>query len=323
MPTQIEEFQDTIEAREELIPWLIATDQEPLTKDQWHRRLAHWWDENPFRDLAPRRGWTLRHQGKIVGFMALIPACYAVEGRPIPSYHASTWRVDEPHRNQSLPMLMKLRPVCASSVVCDTTPIPEVQALLNRFNWVSCPSIQRHFAALGMPGQILRRGSWPVLSSHLRLTRDPSEVRLISSPFSAPTGIEKWITPEYLRWFAAGPMRRHEFVGAIDSAGCLSSYLFLTPKRVRGVPAWMEIDHFTTHCTSHELHGLVGELVRQPSLLGSERLMSLASFPGDSTWDETPALHRRTEYVRHFFSIPEAHRSLPKRTVLAEGDWGL
>lgn len=323
MPTQIAEFQDSAEARAELITWLMATDEEFLTQAQWQARLAHWWDENPFTESAPKQGWTLRHQGKIVGFMALIAARYAIKGRPQPAYLASTWRVDEPHRNQSLPMLMKLRPIWANTLICDTTPIPEVQALLKRFHWVGCPNIQRHFVALGMPGKILRRGNWPQLSSEVRLTRDPNEVRAISCPFANSAGIEKWITPEYLRWFVKGPMRRHEFVGAIDSQGCLSSYLFLTPKRIRGVPAWMESDHFTTRDTLEELHALVGDLVRQPGLVGSERLLSLASFPGDSTWDQIPALHRRTEYLRHFFYIPEEYRSLPKRTVIAEGDWGL
>ena len=321
--TQIDDFQDTAEAREELIPWLMATDQEPLTSTQWKQRLAHWWDENPFADMAPRRGWTLRHEGRIVGFMALIPTCYAIEGRATPSYIASTWRVDEPHRNRSLPMLMKLRPISATTLISDTTAIPGVQLLLKRSNWISCPNIQRHFVAMGMPGRILQRSIWPELSPGVSLTRDPRDVFSVSSPCSSSAGIEKWITPDYLRWFAAGPMRRHEFVGAIDSSGCLTSYLFLTPKRVRGIPAWMEIDHFTTHPTSKELHALVGALVREPTLLGSERLLSLAAFPGDTTWDDTPTLHRRTEYVWHFFSIPEAYRSLAKRTVMAEGDLGL
>jgi hypothetical protein len=321
--TQIEDFQDTAEAREELIPWLMDSDQEPLTHTQWKQRLAHWWDENPFADMAPRRGWTLRHQGRIVGFMALIPTCYAIEGRAAPSYIASTWRVDEPHRNRSLPMLMKLRPISATTLISDTTAIPDVQLLLKRSNWISCPNIQRHFVAMGMPGRILQRRSWPELSPGVFLTRDPRDVFSVSSPCSSSTGIEKWITPDYLRWFAAGTMRRHEFVGAIDSSGCLTSYLFLTPKRVRGIPAWMEIDHFTTHRTPQELHALVGALVREPTLLGRERLLSLAAFPGDTTWDDTPSLHQRREHVWHFFSIPEAYRSLAKRTVMAEGDLGL
>jgi hypothetical protein len=118
-------------------------------------------------------------------------------------------------------------------------------------------------------------------------------------------------------------MRRHEFLGVLDEAGCLTSYLFLTPKNIRGIPAWMEIDHFTVSHSFTELHALVGELVRRPSLLGSERLLSLASFPGDVSWDEAPTLHHREEQVTHHFSIPEPLKVLPKHSVLSEGDWGL
>jgi hypothetical protein len=109
--------------------------------------------------MAPRRGWTLRHEGKIVGFMALIPACYAFEGRATPSYIASTWRVDEPHRNRSLPMLMKLRPISATTLISDTTPIPEVQLLLKRSNWDQLPDPPEAFCGLGH--------AWPDSSEEL------------------------------------------------------------------------------------------------------------------------------------------------------------
>jgi hypothetical protein len=34
-------------------------------------------------------------------------------------------------------------------------------------------------------------------------------------------------------------------------------------------------------------------------------------------------LHQRLEQVCHCFGIPGTLKELPKRTVLAEGDWGL
>jgi hypothetical protein len=120
-------------------------------------------------------------------------------------------------------------------------------------------------------------------------------------------------------------MRRHEFIGVIDSAGCLSSYLFVTPKSARGIPGWMEIDHFTTTGSHEELYALVGALVRQPGLLGSaRRILSLSSFAGDFTWDDAPLLGFSGKKKSATTSrIPSALKPLSKRTVLAEGDWGL
>ncbi|MDZ4401624.1 hypothetical protein [Prosthecobacter sp.] len=324
MPTcQIEEYQDSQQARAELIPWLIASDPQPLSIEIWQRRLSHWWDQNPFASLRAERGWLLRHEDKIGGFLGLIPTCYAVNGRPVPAFIASTWRVDEAHRNASLPMLMKFRRMAAETLTADTTPTPKVQALLQRSGWSCLTDIQRRFVPLGLIQKILQHRSWPLLPSGRRISRDPSEVQRIAASCMSSAGIEKWITPEYLRWFAASPMRRHEFIGVIDASDCLSSYIFITPKRIRGLPAWMEIDHFSVSSDSEELHALVGEIVRNPSLLGNERLLSLAAFPGDTSWDVTPVLHQRTEHVCHCFAIPEALETLPKRTVLAEGDWGL
>lgn len=320
---QIEEYHDTPQARDELVPWLVRTDAQALTAETWRRRLSHWWDENPFSNLCTERGWLLRHEREVAGFMGLIPACYAVNGEPTPAFIASTWRVDEKHRNASLPMLMKLKRLAGSRIIADTTPTPAVKELLQRSGWSCLTDIHRRFVPLGLLSRLLASPAWPSLPSRRLVIRDPALVREIGTPSSSSTGVQKWITPDYLRWFAASPMRKHEFIGVIDDAGCLSSYLFLASKRVRGIPAWMEIDHFTTDSKNDELHALVGEIVRRPAQFGNKRLLSLASFPDDRTWEGCPALHERTEHVCHCFAIPGHLQSLAKQTVLAEGDWGL
>ncbi|MBE7494162.1 MAG: hypothetical protein HS117_04415 [Verrucomicrobiaceae bacterium] len=319
---QIDEYHDSQLLREELVAWSANDVIWPLPASMWERRLRHWWDENPFAAISPLRGWIMRHEGRVTGFMALIPACYAVQGECRAAYAASTWRVDEAHRNASLSMLMKMRRLAATTLLVDTTPTPDVQVMLQKSGWTPATSITRRFVPLGLAG-LPWRGKWPRLSAGQKITRDPAEVRFIAASFQKPDRIEKWVTLEYLRWFAASPMRRHEFIGAIDSVGCLTSYLFVTPKAIRGIPGWMEIDHFTTRGDSSELHALVGEIARDPALLGREHLLSLASFPGDSSWDTAPVLHRREEQVTHHFSIPAALKTISKHSVLAEGDWGL
>lgn len=319
---QIEAFQDTPAAREELASWLARHAPDTLDASRWRQRLAYWWEENPFAALSTERGWVMRHEGRLAGFMALIPAAYAVRGVLTPACIASTWCVEEAHRNASLPMLMKLRRLAATTLMADTTPTAEVQVMLQKSGWTPATDITRRFVPLGLLG-LPWRARWPRLAQGRKITRDPGEVKSIAASFQRADRIEKWITPEYLRWFAASPQRRHAFLGVIDAAGCLTSYLFVTPKSIRGIPAWMEIDHFTTGEDFSELHALVGELVRNPALLGRERLLSLASFPGDAAWDIAPVLHQRPEHVTHHFAIPETFKTLPKHSVLAEGDWGL
>ena len=319
---QIDAYQDSPAAREELAGWLAQHAPDRLDAAGWLHRLAHWWEANPFATLSTDRGWVMRHEGRLAGFMALIPTGYAVRSVLTPACIASTWCVEEAHRNASLPMLMKLRRLAATTLMADTTPTPDVQVMLQKSGWTPAIDITRRFVPLGLFG-LPWRFRWPQLPSGKKITRDPAEVQSMAASHSSANRIEKWITPEYLRWFAASPHRRHEFIGVIDTAGRLTSYLIVTPKTIRGIPAWMEIDHFTTGDDFSELHALVGEVVRNPDMLGRERLLSLASFPGDATWDSTPVLHHRPEQMAHHFSIPEAFKSLPKHSVLAEGDWGL
>jgi hypothetical protein len=319
---QIEEYHDSATARDELVPWLIASDAEPVGQALWRQRLAHWWDANPFAPLAPSRGWVLRHEGNIVGFMGLIPAGYAAGGEFNIAYIASTWRVDEAHRNASLPMLIKLRRLAASTLMADTSPTLDVQLMLQKCGWLPATSLTRHFLPFGFFSMFWAK-KWPQLPAGKRFTRDPAEVRTTAASFQRADRIEKWITPEYLSWLIAAPKRRHEFFGVLDEAGCLTSYLILTRETVRGVPTWVENDHFTVSSSTTELYALVGELVRNPSLLGSEPALSLTSFPGDRTWDDAPCPLRREARVTHHFSIPESLKLLPKHSVLAEGDLGL
>lgn len=320
---QIDDYQDSHEARTELIAWLVNTDAHGLTPEVWARRLEHWWDENPFAQACPARGWVLRYEGAVVGFMGLIPASYVVDGQSCAAYMASTWRVDERHRNASLPMFMKLKRLGMQHLLVDTTPTPEVQLLMQRSGWTACREVRKHFLALGRPGQLLHGRRLPRLAPELRVTCDLRQVTSMAAGETRGRGIEKWVTLEYLRWFVASPMREHVFVGVLDPAGSLSSYLVLTPTHVRGVPAWMAVDHWTCRETPDELHGLVARLLHADLLPSWRLLLSLAAFPGDESWRGMPTLHERTEDLCHYFLLPEALKQRPKRTVLAEGDWGL
>lgn len=320
---QIDDYQDDERARAELISWLVTTDTHGLDENVWRRRLAHWWDENPFSPLCPRRGWRLRNEGRLVGFMGLIPVCYAVEGKSTAAYMASTWRVDEAHRNASLPMFMRLRKLGARHLVVDSTPTPEVQELMRRCGWTACCAVRKHFLAVGWPGKVLHGSRLPSLPAELRLISDPGNVKSVARGCGSPDGVEKWVTPESVRWFVDSPMREHVFVGVVDAEGCLSSHLVLTPTRVKSVPAWLAVDHFTTRPTHDELHGLVGALVRGGVLPGGRALLSLGAFPGDAAWDGLPCLYSRDEQVCHYFLMPKPLEGQRKLTVLAEGDWGL
>ena len=141
---------------------------------------------------------------------------------------------------------------------------------------------------------------------------DLAEVKCVHSPFASSSGIERWITPEYLRWYARSVTREHVFAGVIDSNGCLSSYVFITPS---SLGSWTEVDHFST-TGREELYALI-------AALRGKWWMKLHAFPGDDTWNGIGATCQRAIQVCHHFILPATMQKMPRRTVLAEGDWGL
>jgi len=330
MAAQLEPFQDSISARAELVPFLTEQFQgEGACSDgQWMRRMAYWWDDNPFAQAHPCRGWVLRDTGRVVGYLGVIPTLYEdAEGKPVPALIATTWAVVEEHRNAALPMGMMLHRQGRNALLVDTTPSPEVQQLLQRWGWQSRPQIRRSLVLRGVLGRWLARlmdATLPDLPAKCQLVTDVSLIQKIHLARPGKS-VQKHITPEYLRWYAASPMREHYFVGVVDAEGALTSYVMLTPKPIKGIPTWKVMDWFTTLETSAELAAIIGSIAKHCPV-GRGRfwpLISVASFLPDDPWQAVPEIYTRNERVSHHYWLPQAMDGQVIRPVMAEGDWGL
>lgn len=323
MPARLEPYQDSPAARAELAGFLAR--QFPVsgtcTEPEWQRRFAHWWDENPFAHAHPGRGWVL-HQGREwVGYLGVIPALYdGPTGLPVPALMATSWVVAEGHRHAALPMGLALQRQGKDTLLVDTTPSLEVQRLLDRWGWLPTKQVRRSFIV-----RVARlHSAADRLGAGLHITGDLSRVESVN-PARPRSCLQKHITPDYLRWYAAAPARRHSFLGIVDREGVLSSCLMITPGTVKRLPAWQVVDWFTCRENSHELQALVRWLMRHsPCAHGGWRpLISLAAFPPFDTWQGLPLLHQRAERINHYHFLPPGLRGVEMRHVLAEGDWGL
>ncbi|MBL9133132.1 MAG: hypothetical protein JNG86_18120 [Verrucomicrobiaceae bacterium] len=330
MPAQIELFQDSPAARAELVPFLREQFQGEGACDeaQWLRRLAFWWDLNPFADAHPCRGWLLRDDGRIVGYLGVIPTLYEDgAGNPVPALIATSWAVAESCRHAALPMGMMFQRLGRDLVMVDTTPSPEVQKLLDRWGWVPHKEVRRSLIVRGAAGGMLARVMGfepPCLAAGRRIVTDAALVSSVC-PARPRSCIQKHITPAYLRWYLQSPMREHHFAGVVDAAGMLTSCLMLTPRKLRGVPMWKVVDWFTTESTHDELHALVTWCMHQtPAKRGAWwPFVSLLSFPGEDAWNGLPLAYTRDEFLSHYHWLPAALKGTPVRPVMAEGDWGL
>jgi|GEM_PF-540388 hypothetical protein len=330
MSAKLEPFHDSPSARAELVPFFMRQFQGEgsCSEEQWLKRLSHWWDTNPFAQAHPCRGWCLRDEGRLVGYLGTIPTLYEdAQGQPIPALIATSWAVEEGHRHAALPMGLMFQRQGRGLMLVDTTPSPEVQQLLIRWGWVPRTHVRRSLVVRGASAAMFAswmNASLSKLGEGLEITTDVSLIKSVAP--SRPGGcVQKHITPEYLRWYVASPMREHHFVGVVDREGVLSSYVILIAKPVGGMPTWKVMDWFTTHDTTRELLAIIGWLMNHsPAVHGNWwPFISLAAFLPDDPWQGAPQVYEKEEKISHFCWLPPALKDQPLRQVMAEGDWGL
>lgn len=286
--------------------------------------MRFWWDENPAAAADLEHGRWVHADRQLVGFGGSIPILYAWQGAPLITFAATTLCVHPAFPRAAALMFLKQRAVAEHHPIIHTTPNPRVQEALLSLGARAETTITRHFFAAGAASWLRGHGYWPSLPADKRLVTSPQEIHSLKQAYRHKDHLEKWITPEYLRWFCSSPMRSHHLVGAVDARNTLSSYLLVTPRQIKGLRNWDVIETFTTEEDDSELLALIGALVKDPALLpGGAAVVTGAAFADDRTWDRAPALLRRRQQVCHFFLLPEPLRNVSKHTVMAEGDLGL
>lgn len=316
-------YPDTPTARAELVEFLTQQ-LPPENGPGWEQRLRFWWDENPAAAVNPERGRWVHSEGRLLAYGGSIPALHTWQERICQTVYATTFCVDGQFPKAAAMVFLQQREVAEQRMIIHTTPSPRVQTALLKLGARAEQTVTRHFFPAGLASRLHGRSWWPSLPADKRVVTDPAEVTAIARPYQRADRIEKWITPEYLRWFCSAPTREHHFLGLVDAAGVLSTYLLATPRLVRGLRGWDVLESFTAQEDRSELYALIGLLVKEPGILpGGAVLVTAAAFPDDLTWDPPPALLCRNQQVCHFFFFPEALREAAKHTIMAEGDLGL
>ncbi len=328
----VQSYEDSAEGRTLLADFLGRAFGSAGDSVDWCRRFEQWWDLNPAGDLCHEKGWVLkaRESGEIVGFLGLIPLCYAVDGKPVPAVVPTTWVVEPAFREASMMLGRKLQEFEGRTLIVSTTGRRDFRDRLVRRGWVLSGAAIRQFLPCGRWARFLIGESLPLREGR-RITSEVDDVRSVAESCQSGRGIEKWITPDYLRWYRQSPAREHRFAGVIDSDGRLTSFLMLAPAPVWGVlRAWSVVDWFTTEPGYGELRRLLSAVAESPEKAGlceasglSPFFLKLTSMVDDEVWSGVRGLLRAPVSLNHFHRAPESLRFLPKRCVLAEGDLGL
>jgi hypothetical protein len=127
----------------------LAGFEESETPKMWLKKFKLWWDNNPAFTPETQRGWLLRTNDGIVGFIGNVPTRFQLHGRQVVICNATTWRVLPEFRNQSLTLLFKLINAAKGSILFVTTANDNTSQILNafRFQVVSRPGDDLNYKA--------------------------------------------------------------------------------------------------------------------------------------------------------------------------------
>lgn len=107
--------------------------------DHWRNRIAYWWDLNPACSDQVDRGWLIKNEGEIVGFLGNVPTNLQINGALTTVYNGTTWWVLPEFRGRSLELFMRLIAASKGSVHFNTTATERVRTILERLKFERLP----------------------------------------------------------------------------------------------------------------------------------------------------------------------------------------
>lgn len=145
--------------------------------DFWVERLRFWWDRNPAFDGRSHRGWVLRDDRRLTGFIGIVPTAFQLAGEETVVFSATTWRVIVDARAQSLRLLERQLRAARDSVLFATTSRTTTLAVRKAFGFQPLPrrvagqsvvvldgtKVLRHRLGARLTSRALTRGLAPVL----------------------------------------------------------------------------------------------------------------------------------------------------------------
>lgn len=127
-----------------LAQFLADFQDDGFDQSVWNRRLTWWWDENPAIPRENERGWVLRSDGEIVGFLGNVPTLLQVLGQATRVHSTTTWRVAHQYRSLSMKLFFKLVELSRDSLLFDTTPADNVVKILQALKFSQLPISSAH-----------------------------------------------------------------------------------------------------------------------------------------------------------------------------------
>ncbi|MBF0145457.1 MAG: GNAT family N-acetyltransferase [Magnetococcales bacterium] len=109
------------------------------SNEYWQGKFAMWWDKNPFREDSIPRGWLLRAEGRIVGFISCIPILFQLAGKERLTLTVSSWYVTPEYRKNGLILFLSVLREGADTIIWNTTLNNLSGAIVERLHYQPIP----------------------------------------------------------------------------------------------------------------------------------------------------------------------------------------
>lgn len=337
-------------------------DDETGNADAWLRRMRTWWDLNPAYEHAFSRGWLLRDQGEIVGFLGSIPWKFQLDGNETTVFGGTTWRVLPDYRGMSLALKRRQMDEQEDSLHFSTTPRAEVERLLKRLGYAPMRGGQGHETHSTIilnfekmlrarfngrtSGKIVAKRAAQLLRAYqkLRLRRlgrcAHEKVREIHQADEAFDDLWERTRSRYpsthvrtadaINWYCfSSPEFEKTLLGYFDGGRLAGYIVFLAAKR-RGMRIFECVDLWIEPGPRREV--ILGALVEKARRFAAKASFDLICLPHfdrttAATYRQLGLLQRSAPRRPGFYMGPRElmHQLTPANSyiVLAEGDYGL
>ena len=135
MSNKIKIVKITKEDYESLVEYLANFLDDDRESEFWRDRLYHWWDNNPYFKEDDNRGWALKKNEDIVGFLGNIPMPFYITKNEIVANTMTNWKVAENYRSKSINLIYELIAASRDTLLCNSTSNENVAKILDLFRF--------------------------------------------------------------------------------------------------------------------------------------------------------------------------------------------
>lgn len=336
MNYHIEPVTSDIVQREEIARFLSNFEGDTDGPDVWRLRLTFWWEQNPFYAQGLPKGWILRKDNQIAGFLGAIATDYIYNGKTYKALNATTWRVLDTDRTQSMSLFLEFFKHKNNYILFDTTPNDTVEKVLRFLEFNANTKISNIIFPLNHSKRNdifnLAVNLWQHVNyfflpkGNCRIVDINSDVKLQPAPDRYKEFPVKDKNYEYLRWLCnKNPSRK--VIGYFNKNDELSSFVVTEPAFVKKHNVLQVIDYFIGDDNGTEVLSIINYITKINQKLAVDNqpnFLILTIFLSNAITVKKPFfIPSKNSSARLYYILPDELKRSEMLNYISDGDFVL